>query len=269
MTEEKVEELCPTPTTTTIDGEEFVGKVLDHEEAIQKFNEAKELDKVADKKRSFTMSMKVKPQGRIVFQLTYDELLERREGSYHHQIYLNSLPQLDLQLDKLSVEVKIKESLSITNMTITPTNTNNNWVPGTSDVKFDWAQGGGEDASVMQEGVRVKYSEEERRNEIQMVCGHFIHWFTSDKITRNKFLVFVLDVSGSMSSGKLDKLKSAMEQILTKMISNNDYFSIITFSNSVNKWTQHYALSGLSADSRDGRVTSKTTLKEEKSVTDR
>ena len=36
-----------------------------------------------------------------------------------------------------------------------------------------------------------------------------------------------------------------MEQILTKMISNNDYFSIITFSNSVNKWTQHYALSGL------------------------
>ena len=137
----------------TIDGEAFVGKVLDHEEAIQKFNEAKELDKVADKKRSFTMSMKVKPQGRIVFQLTYDELLERREGSYHHQIYLNSLPQLDLQLDKMSVEVKIKESLSITNMTITPSNTNNNWVPGTSDVKFDWAQGGGEDASVMQEGV--------------------------------------------------------------------------------------------------------------------
>ena len=76
----------------TIDGEAFVGKVLDHEEAIQKFNEAKELDKVADKKRSFTMSMKVKPQGRIVFQLTYDELLERREGSYHPQIYLNSLP---------------------------------------------------------------------------------------------------------------------------------------------------------------------------------
>ena len=116
----------------TIDGEEFVGKVLDHEEAIQKFNEAKELDKVADKKRSFTMSMKVKPQGRIVFQLTYDELLERREGSYHHQIYLNSLPQLDLQLDKMWVEVEIKESLSITNMTVTPSNTNHNWEPGTS-----------------------------------------------------------------------------------------------------------------------------------------
>ena len=92
-----------------------MGKILEHEEAIQKFNEAKELDKVADKKRSFTMSMKVKPQGRIVFQLTYDELLERREGSYHHQIYLNSLPQLDLQLDKMWVEVEIKESLSARN----------------------------------------------------------------------------------------------------------------------------------------------------------
>ena len=81
---------------------------------------------------------------------------------------------------------------------------------------------------------------EERKNEIQVMCGHFIHWFTPDKTTSDKFLVFVLDVSGSMWGNRIDQLKSAMKQILTKMMSNNDYFSIITFNSAVSKWTESY-----------------------------
>ena len=210
--------------------------------ATQNYSGAKVLDRVADQKRSFTMSINAKPQGRIVFQLTYGERLERRDGSYRYQIYLTSLPPLDLQQDTMSVEVKIKETLGITNMTITPTNTNNNWVAGTSDVKLDWSPQAGGDPSVMQEGIRVEYSVEERRNEIQMLCGHFIHCYTPDKITRDKFLIFVLDVSSSMDMdgpAKLNSLKSAMEQILTKMISSTDYFSIITFYGRVDKWADN------------------------------
>ena len=36
------------------------------------------------------------------------------------------------------------------------------------------------------------------------------------------------------------QLKSAMDQILNKMISSQDYFSIITFSTDVNTWTESY-----------------------------
>ena len=81
---------------------------------------------------------------------------------------------------------------------------------------------------------------EQRENEIQVMCGHFIHWFTPDKTTSDKFLVFVLDVSGSMWGNRIDQLKSAMKQILTKTISNNDYFSIITYNSRVTKWTESY-----------------------------
>merc|ERR1712038_2170511 len=167
----------------------------------------------------------------------YDERLQRQEGSYRYQIYLNSMPQLD----EISVDVKIKESLTITNMTISQANnTNDNWVPGNTDVQFGWAPQESDYDSVMQEGLRVEYEVEERKNEIQVMCGHFIHWFTPDKTTRDKFVVFVLDVSGSMWRMRMKQLKSAMKQILTKMMSTKDYFSIITFNSAVTKWRESY-----------------------------
>ena len=72
--------------------------------------------------------------------------------------------------------------------------------------------------------LTIEYAVEERNNEIQMLCGHFIHWFTPDQITRDKFVVFVLDVSGSMNGTKLDQLKGAMREFLDSMISPSDYF---------------------------------------------
>ena len=141
--------------TVTSDGEEFVAKVLDREEAIQTYNDAKDLDKNAglvnkDHKRSFTISVNVRPQEKIIFHLTYDERLQRQEGSYRYQIYLNSMPQLD----EISVDVKIKESLTITNMTIQAKNTYDNWVPGTDAIQFGWAPPRSDYASVMKEGLR-------------------------------------------------------------------------------------------------------------------
>ena len=82
----------------------------------------------------------------------------------------------------------------------------------------------------------MEYAVEERKNEIQVMCGHFIHWFTPDKITRDKFLVFVLDVSGSMEGMRMKQLKRAMDHILNRMMSAKDYFSILTFYKDVEKF---------------------------------
>merc|ERR1712226_851412 len=230
--------------TITSEGEEHVAEVLGQDEAIQKYNEAKEMNlttglanKDVPNKRNFTISVSVRPQQKIVFHLTYDERLERREGSYRYQIYLNSLPQLN----EMSAVVNIKESLDITNMTISQADSfNENWSPGNSEVQFVWKPEEKDYDSVMQEGLRVEYAVEERKNEIQVMCGHFIHWFTPDKTTRDKFVVFVLDVSGSMYEERIKQLKSAMTQILTKMMFIKDYFSIVTFNADVNKWTEIY-----------------------------
>ena len=139
----------------------------------------------------------------------------------------------------MSVEVKIKESLSITNIMISHPDITKR-APGTSYVQFSWAPQENDYERLRKEELRLVYSVEERRNEIQVMCGHFIHWFTPDDITRDKFIVFVLDVSGSMKERRIDQLKSAMDQFLTTMMSYTDYFSIITYSSTVNIWRETF-----------------------------
>merc|ERR1711874_587808 len=104
--------------TMTTGGKEHVADVMGREEAKLKYNDAKNKDMsagvVSGQKRNFEISANVRPQEKIVFHLTYDERLERREGSYRYKIYLSSLPQLT----KMKASVSIKVSLSITNITI-------------------------------------------------------------------------------------------------------------------------------------------------------
>merc|ERR1719219_3332187 len=47
-------------------------------------------------------------------------------------------------------------------------------------------------------------------------------------------------MSWPFGDARITQLKSAMKQILTKMMSSKDYFSIVTFSSDVNKWTETY-----------------------------
>ena len=69
----------------------------------------------------------------IIINITISANLRPRENVIY-QIYLDSLPQLD----EMSVEVKIKESLVITNMTVSQSNNTN----GTRDIQFG-CEGGG------------------------------------------------------------------------------------------------------------------------------
>ena len=61
--------------------------------------------------------------------------------------------------------------------------------------------------------------------------GYFVHFFAPpDIIPLPKHVLFVLDVSGSMSGNKIEQLKAAMKKIL-KDLKNNDTFHLITFDN--------------------------------------
>ena len=73
-------------------------------------------------------------------------------------------------------------------------------------------------------------------NEIQVLDGYFVHYFAPENLqTLPRHVIFVVDVSGSMSGTKLKQTKDAMVTILDDM-TEQDYFDIITFSTDVSYW---------------------------------
>merc|ERR1719336_2675201 len=74
-------------------------------------------------------------------------------------------------------------------------------------------------------------------NEIQVLDGYFVHYFAPENLqTLPRHVIFVVDVSGSMSGTKLKQTKDAMVTILDDM-TEQDYFDIITFSTDVKFWS--------------------------------
>merc|ERR1711976_824897 len=75
-------------------------------------------------------------------------------------------------------------------------------------------------------------------NDVQIGAGKFVHYFAPDNLpTLKKHVIFVIDVSGSMSGRKLAQTKDAMTTMLTKMSENNlDNFNIILFDHEIEVW---------------------------------
>ena len=67
-------------------------------------------------------------------------------------------------------------------------------------------------------------------NEIQVQDGYFVHHFAPEGLqVLPRYVVFVVDISGSMDGIKLKQTKDAMVTVL-------DSFDIITFSSTVSIW---------------------------------
>ncbi|XP_039745146.1 inter-alpha-trypsin inhibitor heavy chain H4-like isoform X13 [Pararge aegeria] len=70
-------------------------------------------------------------------------------------------------------------------------------------------------------------------NEILVNDGYFVHLLAPTSLTPlSKYVVFVLDTSGSMMGRKIVQLRNAMEAILSDL-KPNDYFSIVEFNSDV------------------------------------
>merc|ERR1719150_2831898 len=193
---------------------------------------------------------------KVEFRLTYDELLERKQGQYHLAINVNP-GQI---VDDLKIEVFINESLPISTISV-PELKQSNEVDFEPDQESQVAvverdiDGDESRASVVFEPSR-EYQEEageqglagqllvnydvDRKgqvNEVQVIDGYFVHYFTPENLpVLPKHVIFVLDVSGSMDGEKISQLKDAMFTILDDM-TEKDYFNIITFSSGTEHWS--------------------------------
>merc|ERR1711953_546485 len=246
-----------------IDGEKYEARVEEKEEAEKTFEKALSTGRGAglvsqDAKdaNKFTVSTNIEGQQEVVFRLTYDELLGRKESMYRQEINID--PQQIV--DDFRVEVYINESLPITEIsvpellesnTIDPSEeTQNSFVKieknfegDAKKAKIVFAPTPIEQRAAAEEGMsgrlHINYDVDRQNqdSEVQVVDGYFVHFFVPENLeTLPKHAIFVLDVSGSMHGEKLQQLKDAMFTVLNDM-KPEDFFNIITFSSSVSNWS--------------------------------
>merc|ERR1711863_87352 len=246
-----------------IDGEKYEARVEEKEEAEKTFEKALSTGRGAglvsqDAKdaNKFTVSTNIEGEQEVLFRLTYDELLGRKESMYRQEINID--PQQIV--DDFRVEVYINESLPITEISVPELLESNSIDPSeetqNSFVKIDrdfegdakkakivFAPTAIEQRAAAEEGMsgrlQINYDVDRKNqdSEVQVIDGYFVHFFVPENLeTLPKHAIFILDVSGSMYGERLQQLKDAMFTVLDDM-KPEDFFNIITFSTSVNNWS--------------------------------
>lgn len=248
--------------TLDIGGKIYPGEVKEKEAAKAQYEKAKKrghsAGHIATRPRDtnkFNVKINVAPLSHVTFVLTYDELLQRRRGQYEHIIYIDP-KQI---VDELLVEVYIFESREITALRIPPlrndilesyeVSTSNELAevsrPSPKTAYIRYSPSTFQQKMISSKGVsglfKVQY--DVRRSldagDIYVVNGYFTHFFAPVGIEPlRKRILFVLDISGSMSFGrKIIQLKEAMTHIL-KDLKEEDLFNIITFESTSFAWSE-------------------------------
>ncbi|XP_069668859.1 inter-alpha-trypsin inhibitor heavy chain H4-like [Periplaneta americana] len=247
-----------------VGGNSYDAYVKENEEAKTIYAKAKSRGQTAGhialsvrNSNRFAVSLNVKAEERITFNLTYEELLVRKLGVYKHIINLdpgqivsdfrvevhikesNRITKLEVPALKKSAQINNDITADVTNpfasikyptldtaiVTFTPTKeqqeeVDNNGIRGQLIVQYDLD--------------RLKHP-----NELLVNDGYFAHFFTPENLKPlSKHVTFVLDVSYSMEGHKLTQLKEAMDAILTDLRAG-DYFSLIIFATYVEVWNFH------------------------------
>merc|ERR1712209_144650 len=244
-----------------IEGEEYKARVEEKEETEETFKKALNRGRGAglvsqDAKdgNKFTVSTNIEGGQEVVFRLTYDELLGRKEGMYRQEINID--PQE--VVEDFRVEIFINESLPITKVSVPEllesnsvdpleetqnsfANIEKNFEGDSKRAKIVFAPTAIEQRAAAEEGMagrlQINYDVDRQNqdSEVQVIDGYFVHYFVPENLeTLPKHAIFILDVSGSMYGEKLQQLKDAMFTVLDDM-KPEDFFNIITFSTSVSE----------------------------------
>ena len=246
-----------------IKDEEFLAEVKEKEEAREAYEDALStgagaglISKNTRNTNTFSVDVNLEPEAKVQFRLTYEELLERQDGLYDYIININP----GAVVEDFHVEVNINESLPLSRLSvpeilesneidfsddirensIAQVTRNINGSPNNARVVFNPSQKYQEDAG--EQGVAgkfvVKYDVDRQgqENEVQLIDGYFVHYFVPSELpTLDKHVVFVLDISGSMTGEKMRQLKDAMFTVFDDM-TESDYFNIVAFNDRIFHW---------------------------------
>jgi len=247
-----------------IKGEEFTAEVKEKEEAKKAYEDALStgtgaglISKNTRNTNTFSVDINLEPGAKVEFRLTYEELLERRDGLYDYIININpgsvvedfhvevnineSLPLSRLSVPKLLESNEIEFSAEETESSIAEVTRDVDGSPNNARVVFKPSQEYQLEAG--EQGVSgkfvVKYDVDRQGedNEVQVIDGYFVHYFVPNELVQalQKHVVFVLDISGSMTGEKIRQLKDAMFTVFDDM-TESDYFNIVAFNDRISHW---------------------------------
>uniref|UniRef100_A0A6J0TNQ2 Inter-alpha-trypsin inhibitor heavy chain H6 n=1 Tax=Pogona vitticeps TaxID=103695 RepID=A0A6J0TNQ2_9SAUR len=247
--------------TIIVNEKVYVAEVKEKHQAKKMYDEARRQGKTAahvgtkDREtEKFRVSTSVEAGGKVAFELTYEELLQRHLGKYQHAI--NIRPQQVVR--NLSVEVSISERTGIDYVHVLPIRTSRlltNTLRGDADMPpstqvergthcawITFSPTPEEQAAFSSLGIMgdfvVQYdvAMPDVAGDVQIYNGYFVHYFAPRGLPPvQKDVVFVIDVSGSMYGTKMKQTKKAMHVILSDL-HHDDYFNIVTFSDMVHVW---------------------------------
>ena len=244
----------------TIDGKEYIADVKEKHEAQQAYDEAKEKNKTAGQISSrprdqrtaqrgmeiFAVAVNVAARSVVRFQLTYQQVLERVNNVYK---YILSIRPRQL-VDKLTTNVYLYEPQGFSFL---------EWkLPGEND----WSELRNYDRQSPMQTHSIEYDPnvdaQRNMNPIEGISGdliieydvnhdnkvglfqaedgYFTHYFSPTELKPlGKNIVFVIDISGSMTGRKIEQTREAMLAVLLQL-REGDFFKIVLFHTDLEYW---------------------------------
>lgn len=241
-----------------VKGKSYKAHIKQKDQAKEEYDRAKESGQTAGHvqlndrdSNMFKVSVNVEAKSTVGFNLTYEQLLQRTLGFYENQMNISP----GQVVDTLNVIVNVQESALLTKLEVLNLNEDNDTIElkqhknaivsrlGNKAANIRWNPTYREQEAISENGMKgllvIRYDVDRKSKSNQIVVDrtYFAHFIAPTNLTiLPKYLVFVLDISGSMTAAKLNQLKTSMDPILIE-IREDDYFSIVLFSRDVQIWS--------------------------------
>ncbi|KAM9533493.1 inter-alpha-trypsin inhibitor heavy chain H3-like [Guaruba guarouba] len=239
----------------TIDGVTYPGTIKEKEAAKKQYEKAVSRGETAGlvkasgrKTEKFTVSVNIEAASKVTFELTYEELLKRQFGRY--EMFIKVKPK---QLVKdFEIEVNIFEPQGITELEAEGTFITNE-LQNTIKKTFSEKKGhisfkptldqqrtcANCSQSALDGDFTVRYDVKRTTpDNLQIVNGYFVHFFAPTNLPKlSKNVIFVIDISGSMSGREIEQTREALLKILDD-IKEDDFFNFILFGSEVHTWKE-------------------------------
>uniref|UniRef100_A0AAX7VPY7 Inter-alpha-trypsin inhibitor heavy chain H3 n=1 Tax=Astatotilapia calliptera TaxID=8154 RepID=A0AAX7VPY7_ASTCA len=193
------------------------------------------------KMEKFSVSVNIAAESNVTFVLTYEELLQRKLGRY--ELLTRVKPKTLVQ--DFQIVTNIYEPQGISYVDAHATFLSNELLPlveKTAHISFSptmeqQRKCPGCDGTLIDGDFIVSYDVKREKNlgDIQIVNGYFVHFFAPELPKLPKNVVFVIDISGSMSGRKMEQTREAMLAIL-QQVHEDDHFAIILFDSVIETW---------------------------------
>ncbi|KAK7110730.1 inter-alpha-trypsin inhibitor heavy chain H2-like [Littorina saxatilis] len=246
-----------------VDGEKHEAQVQEKRTAERRYEEAKEKKQTAGHVKQsslpvergmelFTISVNLAPRGTAVFTLVYNELLERRRGTYRQRLVIQpgsivanmsvhvsfaerqGFKSFAYKLPGSDTELTSSSPRDGTEVRARPDSRELIFCP-TVEMQRGFDVQGGIHGEVV---VLYSLQDEPQGGSVIVEDDYFAHFFAPpglDPLPKN--ILFVIDISGSMSGAKIKQAQQALLKILDDL-RDRDTFNILLFNSGVEVWAE-------------------------------